>query len=89
MIASALNGGLQPRLNADPPAITSVSVESINVVPNNQGDTWDPAWARDGTIYSPSDDGSGFKSHTPTNVQRTQWAKEGGVPIPAKTIIPD
>jgi hypothetical protein len=88
LIAMAVTGVLPSRLKADPSAITSVRVESINVVPNNQGDTWDPAWARDGTIYSPSDDGSGFRSNVATNVHFNKMTGDSPEKLDGETVNP-
>ena len=70
------------------PPITSVSVESIVVVPNNEGDTWDPAWARDGTIYSPSDDGGGFRSNIETNIHFNKITGESAEKLDGDTVDP-
>lgn len=50
-----------------------ISVKTITVgapisIPNNRGDTWSPAWTRDGSLYSPLDDGDGFNSERNGNV---------------------
>ena len=47
---------------ADDSSIHSITVGEIHPVDGNQGDTWDLAWTRQNTLYSPANDSSGFHS---------------------------
>jgi hypothetical protein len=47
-------------LQADDSAIHSITVNQVFPVDSSKGDTWDIAWAQDGTLYSPSNDTGGF-----------------------------
>jgi hypothetical protein len=46
----------------DDPPVRSVTVGVPVPVPNNLGDTWVGAWARDGSLFSPSNDTYGFQN---------------------------
>jgi hypothetical protein len=45
---------------ADDCSIHSITVGEIHPVDANSGDTWDLAWTRQNTLYSPSNDTAGF-----------------------------
>lgn len=53
---------------ADDSSIHSVTVGTPVAVPDNWGDTWMPAWTSDGSIYSPSNDTTGFKAKGSGNI---------------------
>lgn len=48
--------------------ITDVKLGTFKFYPNSLGDTWDPAWAEDGNLVSPGNDGSGWDSSCSSNV---------------------
>lgn len=48
--------------------ITDVRLGKKMLYPNNLGDTWDPAWADDGRLYSPGNDGSGWNKACSSNL---------------------
>jgi hypothetical protein len=48
-------------IRADDSAIHSITVGQVFPVEVSQGDTWDLAWARNGSVYSPTNDGPGFE----------------------------
>lgn len=41
-------------------AITSIQVGNYKINPNSHGDTWDPTWADDDSLYAAGNDGLGF-----------------------------
>src|SRR5882672_10666174 len=46
---------------ADDSAIHSITVDKDYPMDLCQGDTWDLAWAKDGSLYTPTNDGPGFE----------------------------
>lgn len=68
--------------------IQSVEVGKSVAVPNNNGDTWAPAWAPDGTLYSPSDDSSGFKSDKGTNIHFNKITGNTVATLDGETVNP-
>jgi hypothetical protein len=77
-----------PPFGADGPAIRSVKLGEPVAVAESHGDTWAPAWADDGNLYSPSDDTFGFRHATDSNIAFNRL--EGADPISLKgtTINP-
>jgi hypothetical protein len=55
-------------LQADDSAIHSITVNQVFPVDTSKGDTWDIAWAQDGTLYSPSNDTGGFHNAGDGNI---------------------
>jgi hypothetical protein len=55
-------------LNAESRPLRAVSVGAPVPVSSSRGDTWAPAWANNGHIYSPSNDTSGFHGAPRTNI---------------------
>jgi hypothetical protein len=53
------------KIRADDTPIHSIDVGTAISVPQNDGDTWCPAWAKDDYVYTPSNDTGGF--YVPTN----------------------
>ncbi len=48
--------------------ITDIRLGKKKRYPNNLGDTWDPAWAEDGNLYYPGNDGSGWEKACASNL---------------------
>jgi hypothetical protein len=48
--------------------ITDVKLGNAKLYSNGIGDTWDPAWAEDDSLYSPGNDGSGWDKSCASNV---------------------
>ena len=48
--------------------ITDIRLGQKKLYPNNLGDTWDPAWAKDGSLYYPGNDGSGWNKACSSNL---------------------
>jgi len=48
--------------------ITDLRLGKKKLYPNNLGDTWDPAWADDGRLYYPGNDGSGWNKACSSNL---------------------
>lgn len=88
LVALAPNLCLLPKTGASEAVISSVSVQGIAVVPNNNGDTWVPAWARDGTLYSPSDDGGGFRCRIETNIHFNKITGDNPEKLDGETVNP-
>jgi hypothetical protein len=76
------------KASADESAIHSVEVKETVVVPNNTGDTWAPAWAKDGTIFSPSDDSGGFKGPVSTNIHFNKITGDTATTLDGDTVNP-
>jgi hypothetical protein len=55
-------------IRADDASIHSIDVGTAISVPDNDGDTWVPAWAKDDYLYSPSNDTGGFKQAGSGNI---------------------
>jgi hypothetical protein len=49
-------------------AITDLRLGSYKLYPDSVGDTWDPAWAADGSLVFPGNDGSGWDDACGNNV---------------------
>jgi hypothetical protein len=62
VLSAGLLAGPELAAAGDDPPIRSVRVGVPLPVPNNLGDTWVGAWARDGSLYSPSNDTFGFQN---------------------------
>jgi hypothetical protein len=73
---------------ADDSPITSVTVTGHNTVPNNNGDTWCPAWAADGNIYTPSNDSSGFKNDFGANLHLNKVVGDDPNSLDGETVNP-
>ena len=54
--------------NSEGQKITDVRLGQKKLYQNNLGDTWDPAWADDGNLYYPGNDGSGWNKACSSNV---------------------
>jgi hypothetical protein len=48
--------------------ISDVRLGRVKLYPTSLGDTWDPAWAEDGSLYYPGNDGSGWDKACSSNV---------------------
>jgi hypothetical protein len=48
--------------------VTDVRLGQKKLYENNLGDTWDPAWGQDGSLYYPGNDGSGWNKACASNV---------------------
>jgi hypothetical protein len=83
-----LSTGLGLHLQADDSAIHSVTVQGSLMVPDNEGDTWAPAWASDGSVFSPSDDSGGFKSTLRTNIHFNQITGDTPATLDGDTVNP-
>jgi len=59
---SAISASSVIDTRADDTPIHGIDVGTPISVPDNDGDTWIPAWAKDDYLYSPSDDTGGFYS---------------------------
>jgi len=62
VISAELLFGLDLAAGGEDAPIRSVTAGAPAPVPNNLGDTWVGAWARDGSLYSPSNDTYGFQN---------------------------
>jgi hypothetical protein len=62
-------------VRADDTPVQSVSVGTPISIPDNSGDTWAPAWAKDDYVYSPSNDSSGFHNAGSSNIM---FSRMGG-----------
>ena len=73
---------------ASEPASLSAKLGEPVALGESHGDTWVPAWASDGNLYSPSDDTFGFRRVTDSNIAFNRL--EGADPISLKgtTINP-
>ena len=60
LISAALLAVFSIRSSADDSSIHGVTVGPPVPVSDNNGDSWTPAWTRNGSLYSPSDDTKGF-----------------------------
>jgi hypothetical protein len=73
-------------LRADDSAIHSITVGEVHPVDGSQGDTWDLAWAKDGSIYSPSNDTSGFNNAGSGNIMFNQVTGDDPTMLGGKTV---
>jgi hypothetical protein len=73
---------------ADDTAIHSVTVGQIYPVDSSQGDTWDLAWAKDGSIYSPSNDSNGFKHAPDGNILFNHIIGDDPAKLDGETVNP-
>ena len=71
---------------ADDSSIHSVTVGQICPVQPSQGDTWDLAWAPDGSVYSPSNDTHGFHNGGDGNIMFNQVIGDDPTKLDGKTI---
>ena len=83
---SVLFVGLAPFLHAGEEAIHSITVNEIVPVEGSHGDTWDPAWAPDGTLYSASNDTNGFRHAGNGNVIFNEIIGDDPTKLDGKTV---
>ncbi len=65
-------------------ALRSVELKAAIPIAGSHGDTWVPAWAEDGNIYSPSNDTHGMNNAANANVAFNRFP--GTVPVPQTGI---
>jgi hypothetical protein len=79
-------GVLSTSLRADDSAIHSITVGPVYPVDSSRGDTWDLAWAPDGSIFSPSDDTNGFHSAGDGNIMFNQITGDDPAKLDGHTV---
>ena len=75
-------------LTPDRKPITDVSQGEPLVYENNVGDTWDPAWADDDNLYSPSNDGTGWYEGANSNIAFSMISGNDFMKLDGKTVNP-
>jgi hypothetical protein len=73
-------------LRADDTAIHSITVGQVVPVNTSEGDTWDLAWTRDGSLYSASDDTNGFNHAGDGNVMFNRITGEDPQKLSGETV---
>jgi hypothetical protein len=71
---------------ADDSSIHSITVGEPCPVKGSEGDTWDAAWTRQGSLYSPSNDTSGFYGGFNSNVAFNEITGNDPTKLDGKTI---
>jgi hypothetical protein len=71
---------------ADDSSIHSITVGQVCPVSTSEGDTWDLAWTRQGSVYSPSDDSNGFRGAGNGNVLFNQIIGNDPTKLDGKTV---
>jgi hypothetical protein len=95
-LAASLAGriGVGPALSSafsgDQPSrpLTGIQVAPAVKFPDNQGDTWIAAWARDGNLYSPSDDTEGFHNACHSNIAFNRLDGSDPLQLSGTTVNP-
>lgn len=67
-------------------AIRSIHLKDAIAVADSHGDTWEPAWADDGNIYSPSNDTHGMHNAADANVAFNRFPGSKPVPRTGTTV---
>ena len=70
------------------PPLRAVVVEEPIPVADSEGDTWAPAWAGNGHLYSPSNDTTGFHSAPKANIAFNRIEGNNPLHLSGKTINP-
>lgn len=83
-----MTGGYSMSLRADDTAIHSITVGPVYPVDGSHGDTWDLAWTRDGSVYSPSNDSNGFRGAANGNIVFNQIIGDDPTKLDGKTVNP-
>ena len=90
-LAVAVTAALNLQICQTMPARAEIrSVEIGQPVPlaNNAGDTWVSAWAKNGAVYTPSDDTDGFRKIGPGNLAFNRIDGEDPLKLSGVTINP-
>jgi hypothetical protein len=69
-------------------ALRSVELKGDIPVAGSHGDTWEPAWAEDGKLYSPSNDTHGMNKAADANVAFNRFAGAVAIPHTGITVNP-
>jgi len=69
-------------------SIHSITAGQPSPVTSSQGDTWDLAWTQQGTIYSFSDDTSGFNKAADGNILFNEITGDDPTKLDGKTLNP-
>jgi hypothetical protein len=75
-------------LDAPTHRVRAVNVGKPVAVEDSQGDTWNSAWAEDGSLYSPSDDTKGFHNTISANVAFNQITGDDPLHLSGITVNP-
>lgn len=66
--------------------ISDVKLGAYKKYENSVGDTWDPAWAGDGNLYSPGNDGSGWNKACSSNLFFNKTSGEDFLNLNGETV---
>ena len=91
LVAAAATAALHPQLYDVATAraeIRSVEVGQPVALSDNAGDTWVSAWAKNGAVYTPSDDTDGFRKIGPGNLAFNRIDGENPLQLSGVTINP-
>ena len=72
-------------MGADVSSIHSITVGQVCPVAGNKGDTWDLAWTRQGSLYTPSDDTGGFNAGS-GNIMFNRISGEDPTKLDGRTV---
>lgn len=85
-LASLISAPIFTRLRPLDHPLKSIQLKEAVAVPASHGDTWAPAWAEDGNLYSPSNDTHGMHMAANSNVAFNRLSGADPVPLDGITV---
>ena len=85
-LASMVSVPLVSRWPFSGSSIQSIELGQAVPIPESHGDTWEPAWAEDGNIYSPSNDTHGMHQVANSNVAFNRLSGTDPVKLSGVTV---